>query len=132
MARLHGQRGRVYLAITSGGTPTPVAFQNAWSFNAVTSQVEVTAFEDPNLVYVAGKPDASGDFTGFYDDATAQTYTAAIDGLPRGFYLYPNINNNGQYWYGTVLVDFAISGSTTSAVDLKSTWRAASAITKIG
>ena len=45
---------------------------------------------DQNLIRVAGLPDASGDFSGFYDTVTAQTYTAATDGLPRNFYLYPS------------------------------------------
>jgi hypothetical protein len=58
--------------------------------SAATAQLDVTAMDDDNKVYISDMPDASGDFSGFYDDATAQTYTAAIDGLPRKFYLYPN------------------------------------------
>ena len=88
---------------------------------------------DPNIIYVAGLPDASGDFTGFYDTATAQTYVAATDGLPRNFYLYPSNlgvqgTNPGQYFWGTILPDYALTGGVTAAVSLKSTWNAASAI----
>ena len=66
-----------------------------------TDKQDVTAFLDQNKVYVAGLPDASGDFTGFWDDATSQTYVAAVDGLPRNFYLYPNITTDpNAYFFG--------------------------------
>jgi hypothetical protein len=99
------------------------------------NKVDVTAMTDPNLLYVAGLPDASGDFSGFYDTATAQTYAAAVDGLSRNFYLYPSIVGSqgaapGQYFFGTILPDYAISGGVTSAVSLKSTWNAASSISR--
>jgi len=132
MARIHGQRGRLYVALASGGTAEPVAFLNAWSLAAETDKVDVTAFGDANKVYVSGLPDSQGDFAGFYDDATAQTYTAATDGIARKFYLYPSTSNNGQYWYGTALFDFKVEGGTTDAVKLSGSWNAASAVTKIG
>ena len=53
---------------------------------------------------MAGLPDASGDFSGFWDDATAQTYSAAGDGLSRNMYLYPDIQNSPNvYHFGQVL-----------------------------
>jgi hypothetical protein len=80
-------------------------------------------------VYVAGLPDASGDFSGFMDDATSQTYIAATDGLPRNFYLYPDaINDPNVYWFGTILPDFSTDGAVASAVNAKVTWVAASKI----
>jgi len=129
VARIHGRNGRVYLGVTSGAAATPVAFMSAWTMSNVTDHQEVTAFGDSNKVYVAGLPDASGDFTGFYDDATSQTYQAAVDGLPRNFYLYPNITADpSQYWFGTVLPDFSADGAIASAVNAKSSWVAASSI----
>ena len=59
MARLHGRNGRVYLALASGGTAEPLAFQAKWSMNFSTDKAEVTALGDTNKVYVAGLPDAS-------------------------------------------------------------------------
>jgi len=84
-------------------------------------------------VYVAGLPDASGDFSGFYDTATAQTYVAATDGLSRNFYLYPSTvgvqgSGPGQYFFGTILPDFSLTGGVGAAVGLKSTWNAATII----
>jgi hypothetical protein len=82
---------------------------------------------------VAGLPDASGDFSGFFDTATQQTYTSAVDGQPRNFYLYPSLlgaegANPGQYFFGTILPDFSTAGGVASAVTFKSTWNAASAV----
>jgi hypothetical protein len=138
VSRIHGRNGLVYLAPTGPGGATgtaasPLAFVSDWTINFTVAKVDVTALGDTNLVWVAGLPDASGDFTGFYDTATAQTYSAAIDGLSRNFYLYPSLlgaqgANPGQYFFGTILPDFATSGGVASAVTFKSTWNAASQV----
>jgi hypothetical protein len=133
MTRRHGRNGRLYMNLTSGGTAEPVAFLNNWEFNQATDTVEVTAFGDTNKVYVAGLPDASGSVSGFYDDATVQTYTAALDGVARKFYLYPDVSNNpGQYWWGTAFFDFSATGGSDSAIELSASFVAASAIAKVG
>lgn len=131
MGRLHGRRGRVYLAIASGGTAEPLPFMAKWTLNATTDRSEVTAMGDDNKIYVSGMPDASGMFSGFYDDATAQTYTAAIDGLARKFYLYPSTLTNSQYFFGTILVDASFGGGVDGPITLDAQWNAASAITKV-
>jgi hypothetical protein len=120
------------MALASGGTAEPVAFLNSWSMNLVTEKFDVTAFGDENRVYVAGLPDSSGDFAGFYDDATVQFYTAAVDGIPRKFYLYPSTLNNGQYWHGEILPDMSINGTVSGAVEISATWNASSNILKVG
>lgn len=133
MARRHGKSGRVYLGLTtSGAAAEPVAFLKSWEINFATDKDDVTAFGDGNKVYVAGLPDANGTFDGYYDDATVQTYSAAIDGLPRNFYLYPNTNNTAQYWFGQVLPDFSTSADVGGAIQIKSSWSAASLIQKVG
>lgn len=132
MGRLHGRRGRVYLAIASGGTAEPLPFMAKWTLNATTDRSEVTAMGDDNKIYVSGMPDASGTFAGFYDDATAQTYTAAIDGLARKFYLYPSTLTNSQYFFGTILVDASFGGGVDGPITLDAQWNAASTITKVG
>src|SRR5882724_9964512 len=89
----------------------PLAFISDWTVNFTVAKVDVTALGDTNLVWVAGLPDASGDFTGFMDTATSQTYAASIDGQPRNFYLYPTLVpgnggpgnatiSSGQYFFG--------------------------------
>ena len=133
MARRHGRNGRIYMALASAGTAEPLNFQAKWSLNAVTDKDEVTALGDQNKLYVGGLPDASGDFSGFYDDATVQTYTAATDGVARKFYLYPDTTNSpGQYWFGTILPDFKVDGDVAGALKVAATWVAASSIAKVG
>lgn len=119
----------VYLSATNGALASPVTFQASWSINFNVDKQDVTAFLDSNKVYVAGLPDASGDFSGFWDDATSQTYVAATDGLARNMYLYPNITADPNiYFFGTVLPDFAMDGAVGGPVNMKATWNAASKI----
>jgi hypothetical protein len=132
VARIHGRKGRLYVAIASGGTAEPIAYLNSWSFDRATDRVDVTSFGDANKTYVAGLADASGSIGGFYDTATAQLYTAASDGIARKFYLYPTLDNEGQYFFGTAFFDFSVSGGTDSAVTVSGTWSAASDISKVG
>jgi hypothetical protein len=132
VARIHGRNGRVYMNLASGGDAIPVAFLNSWTISFATEKADVTAFGDANKSYVAGLPDASGDFSGFYDDATVQTYTAALDGLPRKFYLYPSTNANTQYFFGQILPDFNVNATVTGAVEISSSWNASSTISKQG
>jgi len=132
VGRLAGRNGRVYLALTSGGTAEPVAYQASWSINFTTNKIDVTAFGDTNKVTVAGLPEASGQFAGFYDDATVQTYTAATDGLARRFYLYTSTLTNTQYFFGTINPDLTIDATVADAIKVSSSWSAASQIQKIG
>jgi hypothetical protein len=134
MARVHGRRGRLYVGIASDSAAAePVAFLSKFSINFATDNVDVTANGDANKVYVAGLPDSSGSFSGFYDDASAQTYTAATDGLARRFYLYPTTPAaTGPYWFGTGLFDFKTEASVDDSVKMSGDFQAASAVTKVG
>jgi predicted secreted protein len=132
MARQHGRNARLYMAITSGGTAEPVAFLRQWSISFATDNVEVTAMGDGNKVYVAGLPDASGSYSGFYDDATAQFYTAAQDGIARKFYLYSSTGNTGQYFFGTALFDFSLDSAVDGANTISGDFQAASIVSKVG
>lgn len=135
MGRFHGRNGVVYMGIGAATDPTngvaaAMTFLSDWSISFSTDKVDVTCMGDTNLVYVAGLPDASGDFSGFMDDSAAQTYVASTDGQPRNFYLYPSTLKPNEYFYGTILPDYSVSGSVTSAVTLKSSWNAASKVTR--
>jgi hypothetical protein len=132
IARIHGRSGRLYVAIASGGSAEPIAFLHKWSAEFATDKVDVTAFGDGNKTYVSGLPDAKGTFSGWYDDGTAQMYTASQDGVARKFYLYPSNSNTGQYWFGTGLFDFSVSGGVEEAVSVSGAWSAASVVAKVG
>lgn len=131
ISRIHGRNGIAYVSATNGAAASPVAFLSDWTINFTVKKVDVTAMGDTNLIYVSGLPDASGDFTGFYDDASSQTFIAATDGLSRNFYLYPSTLTQTQYFFGTILPDFSSTGGVGGAVTMKSTWNAASAVTRV-
>jgi hypothetical protein len=131
VARRAGRNARVFMSLASGGTAEPIAFVKSNSLSAATDKFEVTAFGDGNKIYVAGLPDSSGSFDFWYDDATTQTYTAAVDGIARKFYFYPDfVNSPTVYWYGTWLVDFSITATVDGAIDGSASWNAASTILK--
>lgn len=126
MGRIHGRRGRVYLQIASTDTQAqPLPFVVRWSISYATDKAEVTAMGDNNKTYVAGIPDATGEFSGWYDDDTAQTYKAARDGIARKFYLYPDLSDTTKYHYGMILPDFTTSAAVDGAVEVSSSWNAA-------
>lgn len=131
MTRQHGRGGRIYMALTSGGTAEPLAFMAEWEINFTAPRIDVTAFTDPNKVTVQGLPAADGSFRGFADDATVQTYTAATDGVARRFYLYP-FSVTSIYWFGTINVDASFGGSVSGAVTTSANWEAATPIVKVG
>lgn len=132
MARQAGRRGRIYIAVTSNGTAAPLPFVATWSINFATDKFEVTTLDDTTKVYVAGLPDASGEFAGFYDSASAQTYTAASDGVARPFYLYPDLNQPGTYFWGTVFPDLSLEGDVGGPIAMSASWSAATPIAKVG
>jgi len=100
--------------------------------NFASDKIDVTAFGETTKTYVAGIADASGEFAGFYDDASAQTYTAAIDGLSRRLYLYPSNLLVTQYFFGTVFADMSVNAAVAGAVEVSASWNAASPISKVG
>jgi hypothetical protein len=135
ISRIHGRNGIAYVGVNPADLASPMAFLSDWSINYTVAKVDVTCMGDQNLIWVAGLPDASGDFSGFYDTATAQTYISAGDGQPRNFYLYPSTlgvqgAGPGQYFFGQILPDFSLAGGVAAAVSLKSTWNAASRIAR--
>ena len=131
MARVAGRSGRLYVSLTSGGSAEPINYLSSWSINFGTDNIEVTSMGDTHKVYVSGLPDVSGSFSGFYDDATVQTYTAATDGVARKFYLYPG-SGTSQYWFGTAIFDFNVSADVGGAGQISGDFAAATTVAKVG
>lgn len=133
MARLAGRNGRVYLGIASAAAVAePLPFVANWSLSFASDRIEVTAMGDSRKTYVAGLSDAQGEFSGFFDDATNQTYTAAVDGIARRFYLYPSTLDTTKYFWGTVIVDMSINAGVAGAVEMQATWNSATDIQRQG
>lgn len=132
MARKHGRAGRLYLDLTGAGSAESVAFLKKWSLKATTDKTDVTSFDDSNKTYLPGLPDATGEFEGYHDDATAQTYTAATDGTARKFYLYVDKTVSGKYFFGTAFFDYEIETPVDGPVTIKGSWNAATVVSKVG
>ena len=132
MARQHGRAGRLYMAIASGGTASPVPFISQFSIDLDTPQVDVTSFEDNNAVSVSGLPNAKGSFAGFFDNATKQMATAAVDGTARKFYWYPDKAVNTIYYFGTANWSTSQSWGVTAAAAISGNWAAAADCAWVG
>jgi hypothetical protein len=132
MGRIAGDKGQVYFDVAGGGQASPLPFMAKWKISFKTDRYDQTAMGDKNKVRTQGLPDATGDFSGHYDDATAQTYTAAVDGAGRKWYLYPNRNTPGQYFFGMINADYEVDGGTGTGVSVACSWDAADVIQKVG
>ena len=132
--RISGKNGALYMGIASSGAAAePIAFIKQLDIQATTAKYDGTSMGDANMIYVTGLPDAQGKFTGFYDNATAQTYTAAQDCNSRRCYLYPDaVNNAGTYWYGTGYFDFEVTVPVDGPATIQGTMVPATAFTKVG
>ncbi len=131
MARQHGRNSVIYIAVASGGSAENIPFLNAWSLNFEVDTVDVTAFGDLNHVYVSGLPDASGEFGGWYDDASASMLTAAQDGVARKMYLYPDKTDATEYFFGEILLGFSTDSGVSQGQAIKAPWKASGNIIKV-
>ncbi len=133
MARYAGRRGQIYLGIASDtASAEPLPFVSTWSLSMENEKIDVTCMGDDNQTNVGGMPNASGEWGGFHDDSTNQSYTAAQDGLARKWYLYPNRSTATKYFFGTVICDMTINSTVNGAVEMSANWVAASGISKVG
>jgi hypothetical protein len=134
MGRIAGRNAIIYFGATNGAQASPLAFAAQYALNFATTKIDVTAFGDRGKVSLSGLPAQSGSMNGFYDDATAQTYTAAADGLARKLYIYPSTLTASQYFFGTVVADFNSDATVDGAATFVSSFEAASAdgIQKVG
>jgi hypothetical protein len=136
MTRRHGRNSRLYVDLSAdgAGSAEPVAFLTQWNLDFSADRIDVTAFGDTNKVSVQGLPGSQGAFSGWYDDATAQLFNAAVDtsGVARTFYAYPDrANNEEEYFFGTAHFDFSVSTGVADAVAVSGSFEAASEVSKV-
>jgi len=134
MGRIAGRNAVIYFGATTSAQASPMAFAASYALNFQTTKIDVTAFLDRGKVSLSGLPAQSGTMNGFYDDATAQTYTAAVDGLARKLYIYPSSLTTSQYFFGTVIADYNQDAAVDGATTFSASFEAASAdgIQKVG
>ena len=132
MARISGRNGVLLVQVTTASTAlTTISYLRDWSINFTKEQIDVTAMEDGNKVYVAGLSDCTGSASGFLDAAsTATTYAAAIDGEARTFKLLPDKNTTTTFYGGTAIFDFSLSAAVNGAVEFSTNFSASGAVTR--
>jgi hypothetical protein len=131
-ARFHGRNARMYASITSGGSATPIVFLSKLELQNSTDKSDGTAFGDTNKISLAGLPNDQGSFSGFQDIAGADFYTAARDGQPRPFYLYPDtVNAPGTYWFGKATFDINFSFDVSATASTSGSFTATTDISRV-
>lgn len=125
--RNHGQYGQVLADPTGGATAVQLVSLDKWDLDLGTDKQRVTAFEDPNHVYVQGKPDIKFSYSGFYDrSASGLIFWDMILGTVAPFFkmvpnrLWPLQFFSGKGWPdGKISVDgngtASVSGSGVAA-----------------
>lgn len=117
----HGRNGAIYVSSTSGGAAVSLSGKTKWSINMSVDSVDATSFGDTTKTYLAGLPDGSVDFEGFYDFAADAIFTAATDGLARKVYLYPDSTDTTKYFFLTGTLDVSMDTPVNGAVQVKGT-----------
>lgn len=109
--RNHGQYGQVLADPTGGATAVQLVSLDKWELDLSTDKSRTTSFEDPNHVYVQGKPDIKGSFSGFYDKSVAGLilFDMILGTVAPFFKLIPNRLFATQFFSGNAWVDGKIS-----------------------
>lgn len=132
MARSAGRYSNFYVAITSGGSASPLSFSGQFDVNLSTDKIDVTAFQDTQKTYVAGLPDGQFTAQGFASDTAASgLIAAALDGVARKFYIYP-FNSSLIYVFGTAFFDWKTGATVAGAVTFETSAAPASPVLTVG
>ena len=132
MARSAGRYSQFYVAVTSGGSASPLSHAGSFDVNLATDKLEVTAFGDTTKQYVSGLPDGQFSVSGQASDtASTSLVSAALDGIARAFYIYP-FNSNAIYIFGTAFFDWQTASEVNGTVTFSSSAAPATAIGRVG
>jgi hypothetical protein len=124
--RHHGKSGVVEMDITGGSTLVPVVSLDYWDLDMTTQKVKVTAFEDPNEVYVIGRPDLKGTYKGWYDSVGGMVIFDAIQSPTAvALKLLPVSTDTTKAFAGKGWMDGKITVDSNGAVAVNGTFVAA-------
>jgi hypothetical protein len=129
--RNHGQYGQVLADPTGGGAAVQLVSLDKWDVDMSTDKQKVTCFEDPNHIYVQGKPDIKGSFTGQYDKSVAGLilFGMVLGTVAPFFKMIPNRLFPTQFFSGKGWVDGKISCDSNGGVTTSGAFVAADAWT---
>lgn len=125
--RVHGMRGQVKMDKTGGATAVAVASLSSWSLSFSTDKVDVTAFGDPNKIYVQGLPDVKGSVGGFWDKTDRTLFEAARGTTAALLELIPNTLDPTYLFTGLAWLDASIEVAVDGAVTVSGEFSAAGA-----
>lgn len=116
--RNHGQYGQVHADPSGGAAPVQLVSLDKWDLDLSTDKQRVTAFEDANHVYVQGKPDIKGSFSGFYDKSASglDLFGMILGTVAPFFKLVPNRLFPLQFFSGHGWIDGKISVDANGGV----------------
>jgi hypothetical protein len=128
--RHHGKGGQLQMDVTGGATPVAVASLDYWDLDMTTQKVKVTAFEDPNEVYVIGRPDIKGTYKGWYDSINGLVLFDAIQSaVAPALKLLPDKATTANAFSGNAWLDGKITVDSNGAVAMNGSFVAAGAWT---
>jgi hypothetical protein len=124
--RHHGKGGQLQMDVTGGATPVAVASLDYWDLDMTSQKVKVTAFEDPNEVYVIGRPDLKGTYKGWYDSVGGLVLFDAIQSaVAPALKLLPDKATTANAFSGNAWLDGKITVDSNGAVSMNGSFVAA-------
>jgi hypothetical protein len=120
-----GRYGLVSWDKTGGATATPLIALNGWKLSQKQTFEDVTCFQDPNLVFVPGLKDLSGNLVGFWDSSNTEIFDAVDSPTPGMLELMPNNTEPLVLWKGLAYLDADIDCTVKGAPKVSSTFKAA-------
>ena len=127
--RRHGMHGEV--SIDPAATPvTPVyavvASVNGFTIEFTREKVDVTAFQDPNKVYVQGFADIKGTLKFWWEAVASRSlFDVALGDTPCGLKLVPSTLDPTAFFSGLAYLDTSIEVASDGAVSGSGNWAAA-------
>ena len=119
MPRFHGKTGQV----TVNGAV--VAGISKWTLDQTTQKEDVSAFQDLNVTYVQGLPDAKGTISGWWDSVSTDTiYNVLNATTPVQLVLTPT-TTLGKSFSGPAFLDANTETDIKAGVKITANWVAA-------
>ena len=132
---MYGSHGSILMDPAPPASPAPpvpvaVASMNAWTLNMARDKADVTAFGDPNKVYVQGLPDIKGTIGGWWDTDETAIFDAALGEVAVALELVPSTLFPTFLWKGLGWLEAAIDVKATGAVAISGNFVAAAGWTR--
>jgi len=127
---MYGSKGEISLDPTGGTAAVALASMNAWTLNMARDKADVTAFGDPNKVYVQGLPDIKGTLGGWFDTDEMNMFDVALGDVAAALQLTPSTLFPTFLWKGLAWLDAAVDVKATGAISVSGNFVAAAGWTR--